>query len=314
MQPRLSHRVIWRQRVVGSLLALPVYLILYFAGFVPLQGEQGLVLALLFVLYLVAFRARNGSGFVAWLIYLCECLALALFIRATGGATSPLQVLAYPWMFGSALALLTGGSRPVVVSWLVLLTALTLALGGWGTSGFGLFAVINALSLVSMFVALLIFNRERRAARADALLPMVLSRSAGLERLEAWVKDKEMFTLAFIDLGGFKAINDLYGHRVGDEVLRAVAERLRNEVRASDVVMRYGGDEFIVAAKMILLPQRLEALFTTPVTTTAGQVQVWADVGCVQSTGRDLEALLRYADALMYSRKRSSRPGQGAGG
>ena len=273
----------------------------------PLQGGQQLVFVALFVLYLAAFRSRSGDSFVAWLVYLCECLALALFIRATGGATSPLQVLAYPWMFGSALALLTGGSRPAVVSWLVLLTALTLVLGGWGTGGFGLFVLINALSLASMFAALLLFDRERRAARADALLPMVLNRSAGLGRLEMWVKDKEMFTLAFIDLGGFKAINDLYGHRVGDEVLWAVAERLRNEVRASDVVMRYGGDEFIVATKMILLPQRLEALFTTPVMTTAGQVQVWADVGCVQSTGRDLEALLRYADALMYSRKRSSR-------
>ena len=297
--------------MVGSLLSLPTYLILYFAGLAPLQGEQQFVFVALLALYLAAFRSGDASSVVAWLVYLCECLALVLLMRSTGGATSPWQVLVYPWMFGSALLL--GGLRPAVMSWLVLLTVLTLTLGGWGTSGFGLFATVNALSLTSIFATLLMFNRERRVARADALLPIVLNRSAGLERLEEWNKDNEMFTLAFIDLNDFKSINDHYGHRVGDEVLWAVAERLRNAMRTSDVVMRYGGDEFIIATRMILLRQRLEALFFTPVATTVGPLQIWADVGCVQSTSSsDLEALLRRADALMYSQKRSSRPERGS--
>ena len=312
MQFRLSRRTIWRQRVVGSLLSLPVYLTLYFTGWLPLQGTQQLVLVALFALYLAALRSKGGRGSVAWLVYLCECLSLALFIRVTGGAMSPLQVLAYPWMFGSALVLLSGELRPAAASWLVLLTALTLALGGWNTGGFD-FALVNALALAGTFAALLTLNLERRAARTDALLPMVLNRDAGLERLEEWTEDREMFTLSFIDLSGFKSINDRYGHPVGDEVLRAVAERLLGSMRTSDVVMRYGGDEFVVATRMILPRQRVEALFSAPVITTVGPLQVRADVGCVQSTsGSDLEGLLRRADVLMYSQKRSREPGGSA--
>ena len=309
MQLRLSRRILWRRRIVGSLLSLPVYLTLHLIGLMSLQGTQQLVLVALFALYLAALRSRGGRGSVAWLVYLCECLSLALFIRATGGATSPLQVLAYPWMFGSALALSSEKLRPAAAVWLVLLTALTLALGGWDTRGFDLFAVVNTLALAGAFAALLTFNLERRAARTDALLPMVLNRDAGLERLQEWTEDREMFTLSFIDLSGFKSINDRYGHPVGDEVLRAVAERLLGSMRTSDVVMRYGGDEFVVATRMILPRQRVEALFSAPVMTTAGPLQVRADVGCVQSTsGSDLKRLLRRADALMYSQKRSSRP------
>ncbi len=259
------------------------------------------------VVYLVALWSKDGRDFIAWSLYLCECVALALFIRATGGATSPLQVLTYPWMFGSALVLLLDGLRPAVVTWLALLTAFTLAAGGWGTGGFGFFAVVNAVSLASMVAALLTFNLERRAARTDSLLPMILNRSAGLERLEDWVRDEKAFTLSFIDLGGFKAVNDTHGHRVGDEVLRTVAERLRGSVRASDIVLRYGGDEFIVATETDFSRDRLEALFAAPVAATVGQVQIWADVGCVRfEPGSDLESLLRRADTLMYSRKRSS--------
>ena len=108
-------------------------------------------------------------------------------------------------------------------------------------------------------------------------------------------------------MGGFKAVNDAHGHRVGDGALRTVAERLRGSVRASDVVLRYGGDEFIVVAKMDLSEERLETLFAATGAATVGQVQVWADVGRVRfEPGSDLESLLRHADTLMYSRKRSS--------
>ena len=171
-----------------------------------------------------------------------------------------------------------------------------------------LYAAVNALALGGMVGALLTLNLERRVARTDALLPMILNRTAGLERLEDWVRAGEPFYLAFIDLGSFKGINDTYGHRVGDEVLRTVAERLRGSVRSSDVVMRYGGDEFVVATKIDLPKTRLEGLFVRPVATTAGQLAVQADIGYVAYTsGDDLPGLLHRADALMYSRKRSRR-------
>ena len=208
-------------------------------------------------------------------------------------------------MVGLALTLLLNGRRPAVVPLLALLTALTLFAGAWNTNGFVLFAAVNAVALGGMIGVLVTLNLERRVARADVLLPMVLNRSAGLERLTNWVRAKEAFYLSFIDLGSFKEINDSYGHHVGDEVLRAVAERLCRSVRPGDVVMRYGGDEFIVATQAAL-SGRLEELFFVPVATSAGPLQVQVDIGQVPHIpGDNLEGLLQLADTLMYDKKRS---------
>ena len=302
----VSSHAIWRQRVVGSLLSLPVLLALCLTGLLPLHGAQLFVFLSLLAAYSAAYFARDALSPTSWPLYLCEGVALALFIRETGGAVSPFQAVAYPWMFGLALTLLLNGSRPAVIPLLALLTALTLAVGGWGTEGFVRFAAVNALALGGMVGALLTLNLERRVARTDTLLPIVLNRSAGLERLEDWVRTGETFYLSFIDLGNFKRINDTYGHRAGDDVLREVAERLRGSVRRADIVMRYGGDEFVVATKKDLSPTRLEELFAEPVETTTGRIGVWADIGRVLcEPGDDLERLLHRADELMYNRKRS---------
>jgi diguanylate cyclase (GGDEF)-like protein len=143
--------------------------------------------------------------------------------------------------------------------------------------------------------------RRSRQCRGDA---QASSWSRG--RLDHHVKGGEV--TVFIDLGAFKQINDRHGHHVGDEVLRAVAERLRNAVRSSDAVIRYGGDEFVVATRGVNPSERLEQLFTQSVTTSAGPIKVQADIGNVPyNTGDDLEVLLRRADALMYERKNSRR-------
>jgi diguanylate cyclase (GGDEF)-like protein len=298
----------WRHRVVGALLTTPVYFLLYFLNILPL-GEFGLwVLSGLSVAYVLALWTKDGRNPLAWPLFLGEALMLALFMRETGGAKSPFQVIAYPWMFGSALTLLLNESNKVVVPLITLLTALSLLAGAWGSEGFILFLAISTIALSCMTLATTMLNLERNLARSDTLLPMVLNRSAGIEKLEVWVRAKESFNLAFIDLGAFKQINDRHGHHVGDEVLRAVAERLRNAVRSSDAVIRYGGDEFVVATKGANPSERLEQLFIQPVTTSAGPIRVQADIGNVPyNTGDDLEVLLRRADALMYERKNSRR-------
>ena len=302
----VSSHEIWRQRVIGSVLSLPFLLALCLVGWVPLHGTQILIFLVLLTAYIVAFCAPDARSLVSWPLYLCEAAALVLFMRETGGTTSPFQVVVYPWMFGLALTLLLNGLRPVIVPLLALLSALTLLAGGWGGDDFGLFAAVNAVGLAAMIGALLTLNLERRVARADPLVPLVLNRSAGLERLTDWVRAKEAFYLSFIDLGRFKEINDTYGHHIGDEVLRAVAERLCLSVRTEDVVMRYGGDEFIVATQTEMSGSRLEELFSLPVKTSAGPIRVQVDVGHVpHAPGDDLEKLLQLADALMYDKKRS---------
>jgi diguanylate cyclase (GGDEF)-like protein/PAS domain S-box-containing protein len=118
--------------------------------------------------------------------------------------------------------------------------------------------------------------------------------------------------LLFLDLDGFKAVNDSLGHAVGDEVLVGVARRLRGAVRAEDLVARLGGDEFVVlfdvaegddgaAADRV---RRLQDALRQPVRTSAGMRAVSASVGTGQAAiGEDPSAVLSRADAAMYDSK-----------
>lgn len=135
---------------------------------------------------------------------------------------------------------------------------------------------------------------------------------AGLERVqEAGVTT----SVVYLDLDGFKAVNDTHGHLVGDEVLRQVAARLRSARRERDLCARLGGDEFAVMlprtdrAAAEAIGRRLEALVSAPITTSAGMVMVGASWGVGTSdreTGPDQELVGR-ADAAMYAVKRARR-------
>ena len=128
--------------------------------------------------------------------------------------------------------------------------------------------------------------------------------------------------LAFIDLDGFKAINDQYGHDAGDRFLIQIARNIAEGVRDSDFVARYGGDEFVVFGPTgapdleegrQAFRRRLEEL-TTGTFYLDGEAIFYPgpSVGVVTSlTGEtDAEALLNRADEAMYRVKQSRRPGQ----
>ena len=99
-------------------------------------------------------------------------------------------------------------------------------------------------------------------ASRDTLTGLANRRTVELQ-LEARVKRGEPFTAIYIDLNGFKKINDTYGHAAGDELLRQVGERLRSAFRAGDTIGRWGGDEFVAfveggAAEMARIKAALE--------------------------------------------------------
>lgn len=116
----------------------------------------------------------------------------------------------------------------------------------------------------------------------------------------------------FMDLDGFKTINDSLGHDTGDVLLRAVAERLRETVRESDTVVRISGDEFAVLLQEIsedadaaLVADKLTTVLREPVTVGSRELHVSGSIGiaCFPRDGTDVGTLLRNADSAMYEAK-----------
>jgi len=125
-----------------------------------------------------------------------------------------------------------------------------------------------------------------------------------------------LFAVCFIDLDGFKAVNDRLGHDAGDQLLRQIARRIKTEVRGGDVVVRLGGDEFVVLlgelrsldeSEQIL--RRLLASMAEPVELGGEQAQVTGSIGVAvfPADGRNHESLLRAADEAMYRAKAAGK-------
>ncbi|MCW2600790.1 MAG: hypothetical protein JWM02_2619 [Frankiales bacterium] len=118
----------------------------------------------------------------------------------------------------------------------------------------------------------------------------------------------------FLDLDGFKAVNDVHGHAAGDLVLKTVAGRLAAAVRPSDTVARIGGDEFVVLVEgateqaVARLVERLGAAVRKPVPTLDLEVGVSIGVSMAQGGDAEPQALLSAADAAMYTAKYSPDP------
>jgi len=122
--------------------------------------------------------------------------------------------------------------------------------------------------------------------------------------------------LLFLDLDGFKVINDRYGHRTGDLLLQQVAARLREHLRASDTVCRQGGDEFVTlapecqqAADLEHLAQTLATVIACPYNVLGVTLTLTASIGMAlyPEHGEDVDALMHSADTAMYQAKKAGR-------
>ena len=130
--------------------------------------------------------------------------------------------------------------------------------------------------------------------------------------------DRRLVGLLFLDLDRFKTVNDSLGHRVGDGLLIAIAERLHSVLRPEDTIARLGGDEFAILVEDVSAPQdilaladRISAAFDAPFPLDAREITIRSSIGVVLASGnhRTADDLLRDADVAMYRAKAS---GQGS--
>jgi diguanylate cyclase (GGDEF)-like protein len=194
---------------------------------------------------------------------------------------------------------------------------------GWDVAPAGLAMIVMiAVILSRLHRAVADLEKAHRTLRHQAThdqLTGIANRSSMMVDLRAAVTHAP--TLFFVDLDGFKAVNDTHGHHVGDAVLRAVAGRLTQIVRRSDTVARLGGDEFVVVctgiaepAAVAALANRMEQALSQPVTTDDCVVTIGASIGiltvphtapvAVEAAEELIDDLLRTADAAMYEAKR----------
>jgi len=146
------------------------------------------------------------------------------------------------------------------------------------------------------------------------------NRTLFVERLERELAraavNHERLAVLFLDLDRFKVVNDSLGHSAGDRLLVSIADRLSGAMRPTDIVARFGGDEFTILCPNVpteeaaeLIAERLIQAASRPVALVEGEVFVTASVGITLSGGESdtPETLLRNADAAMYRAKDNGR-------
>jgi diguanylate cyclase (GGDEF)-like protein/PAS domain S-box-containing protein len=151
------------------------------------------------------------------------------------------------------------------------------------------------------------------------LLTGLPNRALLLDRLEQALararRNEAMVVVLFLDLDHFKVLNDSRGHAAGDELLQAAAGRLRDVIRPSDTVARFGGDEFVVVCEGItgeaearLMGERITKAVEAPFPLAGGEAFIGVSVGIVlASGGEDADTALSNADAAMYRAKERGR-------
>lgn len=258
-----------------------------------------------------AASALSGTflGAVAWIpfepdveVHLVVILLLAMWVTGITVSNAPHRPVAYPWVAGFSLVSLSGLVRQ----------------GDYATLAVVMFAFV-------IVVAVIQGERSRRQRLATATesamfhhtgsideLTGLMNRRALFERLEASRNAGRGGVYAYLDLDGFKTVNDLHGHRAGDTVLRAVADRLRDHLPSSTIIARIGGDEFVVdylaSATADEAGEQMIGAFATPLTMAGAPVSLSVSVGTVKvPAGSRVSAdeLLNSIDHAMYESKRA---------
>jgi diguanylate cyclase (GGDEF)-like protein len=261
----------------------------------------------------IAFTLRTDS---VWMIYAKYAAAVVMGIAIAGMHYTAMAAA----NFAPDTICLTG---PVVDnSWMAGTIALVTFLFLSTTRVLSVFDARMALSTARMAKSLQKANAElKHMVLHDSLtqLPnrLLLEDRIG-QAIEACRRSDSRCAVLFVDLDRFKTVNDSLGHFYGDELLRAVADRLRGAMRSEDTVSRLGGDEFVVLLRHVPEPADVALVARKLVETVSAPVLVHGHELCVTPSigfslfpdhGASAQALITTADAAMYHVKRSGRHG-----
>lgn len=183
--------------------------------------------------------------------------------------------------------------------------------------------VTNHIALFSDISDIEEYERDLRRIAHHDLLSGLPNRRLLLDRLQQALaqarRNQRLMAVCYLDLDGFKGVNDLFGHDAGDDLLVETARRLEGSVRAGDTVARLGGDEFVLLllglsdlGECERVLQRVLVNIAAPVRLGTNEARVTASIGVAlfaptQTSDADAEELLRRADGAMYAAKRAGR-------
>ena len=290
-------------------------------------GDLVLVTTCLSLIILQHRSFRGLSIFLGILIFALTDLGFLLLSATTGYEFAALTDDG--WLLGLILIAnglwLPGGETEIegarISTWATTFALMTssiiLGYGAVRANYFPLFVLILAfltisLAFLRMALALRdakIINEDREHARTDEL--------TGLPNRRRFIAELELLrrrtgTLLLLDLDGFKAVNDNYGHEVGDQLLKQITTRFNRVLPDGVLIARLGGDEFgvVVYGKRNIgndVALALRATCTYPFTLSVGDVKVGVSIGSVTTDGPTAtkEALLKRADTAMYEAKRN---------
>ena len=302
----------------------------------------------------VADRRRNLAGYVVGIFDLAHLL---ISIRTATGASSDIAIDAYPPDLGrsagpeyrsvpdyssvpqtsqSRQAFATGPrwSGALRIGDAIWRVRAVPAAGGRLTARYGGALIALAAGLIVTAFAIVYLGLASRNSRQIALtnrrvlelaqtdiLTGLPNRAFFLEQLEKLSScergRRETFSILMLDLDRFKHVNDSLGHAAGDALLRQVAHRLKSTLRSTDVLARFGGDEFAVVqaecddqrAGSIDLATRISKLIAEPFLLPGHRVEIGTSIGIAMAPehGSDQEQLLKKADLAMYRSKSAGR-------
>jgi diguanylate cyclase (GGDEF)-like protein len=317
---------VWRQRHRGLLRLLWVHVVGLFVFGIARGESFGYTLieaAIIAIPAIIATSSRPSRQLRSVVCALGLVTASAVFVHLSGGVVE----VHFHYFVMVGLLSLYQEWRPFLLA--VGFVAVQHGIVGWlaptsvynheaAINGPWKWAAVHSGFLLAASVANLVAWRVNEHQALHDALTGLPNRALLADRIEhaQQRRDPRALALLFVDLDTFKAVNDNFGHTLGDQLLVAVSDRLRSCLRAGDTVARLGGDEFAILleslaapADALLVAQRLLDALAGPFVLPDRQLRCTASIGVALSMSDSIppDDLLRNADIAMYAAKRGGR-------